>query len=526
MINECKKTELAIRYLIIVDGVEYEVFGKDRQNCYDDGNIIGVFHAKTFEFEIENSVELKEKTFEVYYLVNDLKEKIGTFTTIDITNNDTTKISNVFALDYEINTQVPYVSSLDYGSGNITLFDVWQECCDLANIENGMSSIQNNDFIVESDQFTNTGATIHDVMVEIAKATLDFIVIGSDDKVYLKLKNKTEYIIENYEELENKRDTQKITYLAYGQSNIKGQEGIKYDQSLIELYGTNKLVINDCLFAYTYEKRQYLANNNYDKIKLFGYSSFVAKNSFMPYLKLGDTVKLKNSDGTLIDSIVLRYSKEITYNGVEFSLEAPSITKSTIEYKKPSTLEQQIKNVEIVVDRFEGEIIINAEKTEELKNDFLINKDVVDKQLVDISDTFDGYVPQNEYITYKNEVQQQLTDEFVNFAVKQELTDGSVTKVKTTTVLIDIDGVLVDENDSKTKTLMSTDGIKTIDKTSSVEDILSFFGYDRIKGETVGQVKNMDIFQYLVMMGIGRWEKTTRDDGTPQLSLFLLGGNE
>ena len=102
-------------------------------------------------------------------------------------------------------------------------------------------------------------------------------------------------IVEEYTELEDKRDTQPITCLRLGLSQIEGENVDIQDEDLIKKYGEHWLIINDNPFAYTQEKRVELINAIFDKVKGFGYSAFVSKTSFKPYLTCGDVIKFRNN---------------------------------------------------------------------------------------------------------------------------------------------------------------------------------------------------------------------------------------
>lgn len=346
-IDACNLVKIIYEEYIILDGETIYIKGNLKDDCYEDGNIIGTFIFKELQFETDNIKIFKNKEFTYYKKVNGISQKIGTFITTEVNDNDTQGTVKVTAMDYGLKTQKLYESSLNYQSGNITLLDVYNEACSLAGIIAGNEEFTNSNFIVDSDQFTGTGITIRDVFKNIALASCSFVKVMNDDKIYLMLEEQTDEIIEEYTDLEDKRDTSPITCVSMGMSNIQGQDITRKDTDLIQQYGENWLKIYDCRFAYTEAKRIQLIDNIFNKIKGFGYSSFVSKTSFKPYLTCGDRIKFRNREGNLVNSIILRYSHENT----EINLEAPSIIKSTVNYENPKKEIDLIKQTEYKVDQ-------------------------------------------------------------------------------------------------------------------------------------------------------------------------------
>lgn len=183
--NGCNAKTLTFSEYIIIDNKKIPVKAVLKDDCYHNGNFIGTFIFKEISFEVENNIDFKQKEFEYYKVVNGETIKFGTFITTEITDNDTTELVKVVGMDFGLKTQVEYMSSLDYSSGLITLLDVWNECCELSGLTSGITDFTNSDFIVESDQFTGTGATIRDVFVAIAQSSCSFVKIMNDDKIYL-----------------------------------------------------------------------------------------------------------------------------------------------------------------------------------------------------------------------------------------------------------------------------------------------------------------------------------------------------
>lgn len=368
MIEDCEKREVTYSEYIVIDQTQVPIRAKLSDDCYDNGNFIGSFIFKTISFETSNDIEFKNKEFEYYKTINGTPIKIGTFITTEIQNNDTTEIVKVVGMDYGLKTQVEYTSSLHYENGDVTLLDVWNEACQLSGLQSGVQSFTNSNFIVESDQFTGTGALIRDVFIGIAMSSGSFIKVMNDDKIYPVFTEDTDEIIEDYTELEDKRDTQPFTCVRLGVSDVEGENVDMIDEDLVEQYGENWLILNDNPFAYTQTKRQQLITAIFNKVKGFGYSAFVSKTSFKPYLTCGDKVKFRNKNGDLIDSIVLRYTHEYKEDDMQITLEAPSETSATVSYVYPESAIDIAKRTEIIVDKEMQTITSLAEEVGEYDN--------------------------------------------------------------------------------------------------------------------------------------------------------------
>lgn len=358
-VDNCNKTVVQLSEYIKIDEKKVPIKAKLNDDCYSNGNFIGTFIFKEISFETSNDIDFKKKEFEYYKVVNGEDIKIGTFITTEITDNDTTETVKVVAMDYGLRTQIEYKSSLDYSSGLVTLFDVWNECCELCGLQSGITNFANSDWIVTDDQFTGTGATVRDVYIGIALSSCNFVKVMNDDKIYLILTNETDELIENYTDLDDKRDTHPITCVRMGMSQIEGENVDLKDDELVEQYGENWLIINDNPFAYTQAKRAELLPKILEQIKGFGYSSFTAKTAFKPYLTCGDVLTFKNKSSEVVKSILLRYE----HNFDEIKLEAPSIISATVNYVYPINAIDIAKRAEAIVDKETVRIDLLTEKT-------------------------------------------------------------------------------------------------------------------------------------------------------------------
>ena len=456
--TNCNATEVEYSEYLVLDGTTIPIQALLDDDAYENGNFIGTFIFKTIRFKTDATYDFKDKEFEYYKKVGTESIKIGTFITTEVTINDTTEIVSVVGMDYGLKTQVEYVSNLDYSSGTVTLLDVWNECCEASGLESGIEDFTNSDFIVDSDQFTGTGATIRDVYKAIAMSSGNFVKVMNDDKIYLVFNETTGDIIEDYVELEDKRDTHPWTCLRLGSNIIQGQNVDYIDDELVAEYGENWLILNDNPFAYNQEKKEQLIENIFNQIKEFGYSAFTSKKSFKPYYTCGDVIQFRNRDGDLVNSIILRYDHDFE----DITLQAPSETSATVNYVYPLTAIDVAKRNEIIINQEEGTITSLVETTSTNTNNINSLTEAVDSQR-------DSIEALGTRLT-------QTVDSFTATVTSiQEEVEGSATTLVNTSVTIDNEGISVSTDTSKIKTTMDNDSFEIRDSGNTP---LVYIGYD------------------------------------------------
>ena len=357
----CKKDSVKYREYIVIDNKEVDIKGDLSDTAYKDNTFFGKFNLKMLKFETENDIDYKKKEFTYYKEVDGEALKIGTFIVTDVSDSDTFESVNVTAYDYGLKFANPYKSTLNYLDGNVTLFQVIQEICTNCGVELENTSLPNGAFIVDSNQFVN-GEQYGDVVAQASGINGMFATINSNDKLEFIFTNETSEIIEDYVELDDKRDTHPITSVLVATSeDLETAGAVMKDEALIEQYGEHWLKIYSYGFAYSTIKCQQLVGAIFNQVKGFAYSSFKSEYSFLPYLSLGDKIKFKNKEGNLVDSVILRY--ETNYDEITF--EAPSIINASVDYELPETPETISKKAMIKVDQATGEILSQVEDVRE-----------------------------------------------------------------------------------------------------------------------------------------------------------------
>ncbi|MDD7592521.1 MAG: hypothetical protein PUJ92_05985 [Bacilli bacterium] len=497
----CKKDSVKYREYIVIDNKEVDIKGALSDTAYKDTTFFGKFNLKMLKFETENDIDYKKKEFTYYKEVDGAALKIGTFIVTDVSESDTFESVNVTAYDYGLKFANPYTTALNYSDGNVTLFQVIQEICTNCGVELENASLPNGTFIVDSNQFVN-GEQYGDVVAQASGINGMFATINSNDKLEFIFANETNEIIEDYIELNNKRDTHPITSVLVATSeDLETAGAVLKDEALIEQYGEHWLKIYSYGFAYSTIKCQQLVGAIFNQVKGFGYSSFKSEYSFLPYLSLGDKIKLKNKDGSLVNSIVLRY--ETNYDEITF--EAPSIINASVDYELPETPEIISKKALIIADQANSKIASITTQTEEINV-------TVNNNYQELQKKFDGYTPIEKTVALENSVVTLQTDTYTKTQIDTKLTDGSVTKVLSTSGTFDADGLTIEQSNAKTKGNFNASGLKIIDNTSSIGETLLFAGYDEGRKETVVETANINVSHYLVIGTNSRLEDY--EDGT------------
>lgn len=504
----CKKDKVKLREYIIIDNKQVDIKGDLSATAYKDTTFLGTFNMKMLKFETENDINYKKKEFVYYKEVDGEAIKIGTFIVTEVKDSDTFESVNVTAYDYGLKFANPYTTSLDYANGDITLFQQIQEICTNCEVEFENITLPNGSFIIDSNQFVN-GEQHGDVIAQASGINGMFATVNSNDKLEFIFQNETNEILEDYIELDDKRDTHPITSVLVATSeDLETAGAVMKDETLIEQYGEHWLKIYSYGYAYSTEKCQELVPAIFNQAKGFGYSSFKSEYSFLPYLSLGDKIQFKNKEGQLINSLILKY--ETNYDEITF--EAPSIINASVEYELPETPETISKKAMIEVNQAKGEIKQNTQNIVVLNNETEKINTTVNNNYQEIQNKFDGYTPIEKTIALENSVTVLQTDTYTKTQIDTKLTDGSVTKVSSTSGTFDADGLTIEQTNAETKGNFNAKGLKIIDNTSSVGESLLFAGYDEVRKETVVETANINVSHYLSIGTNSRLEDY--EDGT------------
>ena len=351
---------------------------------------------------MENVVDLENREFEYQtgiYIENEIKWiSLGNFITQDIEPNDTTNIIKVMSMDYMLKTNIPYDSKLQYSNGNIRLKQVAQEVCDNSGITLATLDFVNSDFIVDSNQFAE-GTLNRQVIQAIAQISGTVAKIRNDNKLYFINPNKTTgfsktFTLNNYKEAEIKRATHPINLVSLGMTDVEGENITLRDEESIAKNGENSLIINDNPFAYTQVRREQLITALFNAVKGFEYKAYIFQCQGLPYLETLDKIQFKDKANNTYDSYILRFNYK-SPNGLESTIEAPSIIKATIEYQNIPDALDRTKRTEYRVDKAEQKITQLTQETTEHEEKLVQHEQDINGLKQSVSNT----------ISYKREIE-------------------------------------------------------------------------------------------------------------------------
>lgn len=166
---------------------------------------IGTATAKKLEINItdtENSINLEDKELTLKigadynnstYYINYGNFIVDSAPVHDETNGKT----KIVAYDYMIKFNKPYEDQVNYPC---TLLQLLQNICTQAGVTLETTDFANKDFLVQDNQFE--GATLREVLQNIAKCAFSWARIGQDNKLYLDFATKPMVLPAGYTELE------------------------------------------------------------------------------------------------------------------------------------------------------------------------------------------------------------------------------------------------------------------------------------------------------------------------------------
>lgn len=332
---------------------------------------IGTATARMLELnlvDIQNGINLENKELtlkigadyegDTYYI------NYGNFIVDKPPENDATNGNiRVVAYDYMIKFNKPYVDRVTYPC---TLLTVLQDICSQAGVELGSQDFANKSFMVQDNQFE--GATLREVLQNIAKCAFSWARIGQDNKLYLDFSltaDGTETItIDEYKTNSFKKANEyygPINQVTYADSTFEGQESRVKDQQSIDTNGLKELVIYDNMFAYTPESRDELIQAGSGILGLIYMPITQLDLIGFAYLDSRDIIEIRTLDQSTYYSRVFNHS--IKYNG---TLSDSVVTKGTSNneeaYKNTAADNFQNQQTRFILDKANKKIQMIIEK--------------------------------------------------------------------------------------------------------------------------------------------------------------------
>ena len=336
--------------------------------CYVDGKIIGTNYAKKLETKLlaSASLDLENKPLlakvAVRYTGGTLEGlDLGKFTVEKPTDDQIENTSSIVAYDDLINhLDDEYTTNLDYESGTITLGDVYEELCGHLELTPKTTTFTNSTIVVSANPFTN-GEKNREVLKSIEKVSCTFTVIDNEnntiDLVWLSDTLDYTFNKDDYSSLEGGKTVYgPINSLVIKNSQIDDENVSISDEQSIAANGEHQLVIAEDYFLYNETLREAAINGIWAKVNGLTYVDCkITTYTGKPFLNIGDKIRVYTDTNEYFDTYVLKHT--FTYDGSFKSvIESPCLTEQEVKTKQDITLQDKLRNTQIVVDKANASI--------------------------------------------------------------------------------------------------------------------------------------------------------------------------
>lgn len=481
-----------------------------------DSICIGQFVARVLKGEIS--------TYRTSFILDNKEIKVSFG--VKIGNNEPTwySLGNFLITKAELNDVNDKVSfeAMDYTkifnkeftTTNVTFpctaLELAQAVCEQCNVTLGTTDFTNSDFVINNNQYTE-GDSCRKVMQDIGKLAYSWVRIGWDNKCYI------DYAVDNatpdeYNTIRNNKyynlSLQKekfgpVNRVVIGMKDVEGENVVVEDTESIEKNGLWEIKIYDNNLTYTPELRnQVKASAN----RLFGltYTPIDMTTVGHPWLLGKEHIAVVDMNENTV--LTYPFDRTMSYNGhIKTKIQSKMDSRTETTYPNNGSYENELRKTRIIVDKQNGAI---SEITSDVeKIDVTVNNNYQE-----IQNKFNGYTPVEKTVEIETSVVRLQEDTYTKTQIDTKLTDGSVTKVMSTSGTFDSNGLTIEQTNAKTKGNFNASGLTVIDNTSSVGEKLLFAGYDEERNETVVDTANINVTHYLVIGENSRLEDY--EDGT------------
>lgn len=372
--------------------------------------------------------------------------------------------------------------------------------------KNQDETFANYDKMINEELYVGQDYTYRDILDELAQVTASTICLDKNDKVEIRYISNTavDTIDEEYLKDINVNFGQKsgpVNSIVLSRSGESDNVYLR-DEESVQANGLCELKIVDNQIMNWNDRSNYLPEI---LAKLDGLEYYI--NDFVStgivYLELCDRYNVKIGDNTY-SCVMLNDELEVTQGLVEnIHTDMPEETET--DYTKADKTDRKINSAYIIADK-------QGKKIEAVVNS-VNNLDItVNNNYQEIQNKFNGYTPIEKTVEIETSVVRLQEDTYTKTQIDTKLTDGSVTKVMSTSGTFDSNGLTIEQTNAKTKGNFNASGLTVIDNTSSVGEKLLFAGYDEERNETVVDTANINVTHYLVIGENSRLEDY--EDGT------------
>lgn len=392
------------------------------------------------------------------------------------------------------------------------------------------SDFPNSDLELDSEPNIEGLKTNRQVLCFIAQAGASWIETDETDKFYFKWFTNTTHNIDDWTSLTTeKTPTKSINLVVLGRGDV---EDIVYypktkPQNPIEFKIDNNYILDPQDVTTDDDLRETTIIPIYNRVngfKFIIYKLITMQVSNKLSIKLGDKIKYVDTWGNELESYVMK--RKISYigedidddNNYQIELSAEAIEETNSNLKLGVDVVKKISELGVKVDKNNETIqILNKSINENSENlsEIMIKSDNIASTVSSIKENYDNSNSKIEVL--EKDVTRLQTDTYTKTEINTKLTDGSVTKVQTTSGTFDENGMHYEKTGAKTSSTINQSGV-SVDNTQSNDELL-FAGYDEDLKDSVVRTSNIYVTNFTVYNDLIRVQKY----GDKKIGFFYVG---
>ncbi|MDH6367562.1 MULTISPECIES: hypothetical protein [unclassified Breznakia] len=325
-------------------------------NVYGTNNVfVGTFIAKsgTIKVDFKDQLNLENQSIEIFMGVyvnsTDIEYvPMGTYHVYEVSSDVEYKI-----MDSKMLFNIPFnTSAVTYP---ITIKNLLIEVCSQAGVPLHDDVLPNQDFVIPSEVFFGVNATCANVVEAIAQATCTVAHINRINELEMKWFNEVDINIGI-----NAQSKQITTTEKYGPINSlvlsrmpQNENVYIQDQQSIDEHGLTEMNIanNPILDIDRNESKLEI----FERVNGLEYIPFKCELQGQIHLDSCNVINITNRSGDVVKAHIFKHSIQYT-GGIHSTLETIAQTKNQINYDMATSLESKVMNVELIVNKIDGEI--------------------------------------------------------------------------------------------------------------------------------------------------------------------------
>lgn len=513
------KTNLSLspKCKIVVDNVTYtgSVIKSAPKILHNCDRAFGEFPTKKVNFEIHdlnNNLNFENKEITVYkglYIDNQIEwvpQGIFKPNSSNITTNISTRTITI--QDAQDRTQlfdVPYVSTLSWNNNQThSGQEIVDDICTQIGIELANSTFNWSSYQFKQPNFKE-GITCREIIRRLAEIGNSIAFINREGKLEIKSRTATNELIERKRYINLSKENMVGPY----NTLVLGKDGYNDDIVYPEVVEGDRIEckILDNPFVDLYREEMietvasYFIGTSYIPFEL---SDFV--DGF--YFDLNDEIEVIDKNGNQFKSVILNFE---TTSRIKSKISADTESKSITDYNLAGSQKQEMNQVKFDVNHVKNQINSVVSSVEDLDTQ-------VNNNYQEIKEKFDDYTPISKTVELEKSVETVQTNTYTKTEINTKLTDGSVTKVRTTSGTFDEDGMHYEKTGAKTSSTINEKGVAV--ETTQNNDELLFAGYDEDLKESIVRTENLTVRKYFVCGNNSRFEDYADEDGNTGTGVF------